>query len=101
MLRLWLVLLVALTITTPAPWLFAQGRCEESGAGLETRNPQPTQPAKVTCTVKATVLSVPLSEALRLYRTGKFDESAAAYNAIISTGGPDAVLAYAGLTAFT
>jgi tetratricopeptide (TPR) repeat protein len=53
----------------------------------------------VTCTVDTSpkTLSVPISHALHLYRTGKFDEAATAYNAIISAGGPDLVLAYTGL----
>ncbi len=61
--------------------------------------PTQTQPATVTCTVDVSpkVLSPPLTEALRLYRTGKFDESVAAYNAIISSGGADTALAYTGL----
>src|SRR6202167_156230 len=50
----------------------------------------------VTCTVDVSpkTLSAPIINALRLYRTGKFDEAAAAYSAIISAGGPDLVLAY-------
>jgi tetratricopeptide (TPR) repeat protein len=53
----------------------------------------------VTCTVDTSpkTFSAPLSNALHLYRTGKFDEAATAYNAIISAGGPDLVLAYTGL----
>jgi tetratricopeptide (TPR) repeat protein/predicted aspartyl protease len=97
MLRYWLVSLVAVTIATSAPWLLAQDAAKTQQPASKAQ-PQPTQPAKVTCPVTAQVLSAPLSEALRLYRTGKFAESAAAYNAIISTGGPDAVLAYAGVT---
>lgn len=50
-----------------------------------------------TCTVSPKVLSVPLTEALRLYRTGKFDKSVAAYNPISLAGSQDAVLAYSGL----
>jgi tetratricopeptide (TPR) repeat protein len=59
-----------------------------------------TQTQTITCTVDTSPkpLSAPLAEALRLYRTGKFDDSAAAYNAIAASGGPDAVLAYTGLT---
>jgi tetratricopeptide (TPR) repeat protein len=53
----------------------------------------------VTCTVDTSpkTFSAPIANALHLYRTGKFDEAAAAYNAVISAGGPDVVLAYTGL----
>jgi tetratricopeptide (TPR) repeat protein len=69
-----------------------------------TKTPTPAsnnqQAAKtVTCTVDTSpkTFSAPISNALHLYRTGKFDDAAAAYNAIISAGGPDMVLAYTGL----
>jgi predicted aspartyl protease len=39
-----------------------------------------------------------MAAALKLYRTGKFAEAIAAYNAIIPAGGTDAAAAYAGLT---
>jgi tetratricopeptide (TPR) repeat protein len=42
-------------------------------------------------------LSGPMAAAVKLYRTGKFDEAIAAYNAIIPAGGPEAAAAYAGL----
>jgi tetratricopeptide (TPR) repeat protein len=56
-------------------------------------------PNTVTCTVDVSpkTLSPAMANALHLYRTGKFDEAAAAYNAAISVGGPDLVLAYIGL----
>ena len=38
-----------------------------------------------------------MAAALKLYRTGKFDEAVAAYNAIVPAGGPEAAAAYAGL----
>jgi Tfp pilus assembly protein PilF/predicted aspartyl protease len=38
-----------------------------------------------------------MAAALKLYRTGKFDEATAAYNAIIPGGGSEAAAAYAGL----
>ncbi len=59
-----------------------------------------TQMQTITCTVDTSPkpLSAPLANALRLYRTGKFDDAAAAYNAIIASGGPEVVLAYTGLT---
>jgi tetratricopeptide (TPR) repeat protein len=42
-------------------------------------------------------MSGPMAAAVKLYRTGKFDEAIAAYNAIIPVGGPEAAAAYAGL----
>jgi Flp pilus assembly protein TadD/predicted aspartyl protease len=59
----------------------------------------PAQASTITCTVDTSpkTLSAPLADALHLYRTGKFDDAATAYNAIIATGGPDVVLAYTGL----
>ncbi len=72
----------------------------------KTSRPQSAPPAgnqqaskTVTCTVDTSTktFSAPIANALHLYRTGKFDEAAAAYNAIISAGGPDPVLAYTGL----
>ena len=42
-------------------------------------------------------LSAPLAAALKLYRTGKFDEAIAAYNAIAPAGGSEAAAAYSGL----
>ena len=76
-----------------APSNAQQGTAAHSGA--------PQKPQTVTCTVDISPkkFSPALTEALRLYRTGKFDDSATAYNAIISSasGGPDEVLAYTGL----
>ena len=70
-----------------------QGTPAQSGASQKSQT--------VTCTVDISPkkFSPALIDALRLYRTGKFDESAAAYNAIISSGsgGPEEVLAYTGL----
>jgi Tfp pilus assembly protein PilF/predicted aspartyl protease len=42
-------------------------------------------------------LTAPMAGALKLYRTGQFDDAIAAYNAIIPTGGSEAAAAYAGL----
>ena len=70
-----------------------QGTPAQSGA--------PQKPQNVTCTVDISPkkFSPALTEALHLYRRGKFDDSAAVYNAIIlsTSGGPDLVLAYTGL----
>src|SRR5580704_968601 len=54
----------------------------------------------VTCPVNAQTappLSPALAAARDLYRTGKFDEAVAAYNAILPSGGADAAAAYAGI----
>jgi len=63
------------------------------------QTPTQTQAQTVTCTVDTSpkTLSAPLADALHLYRTGKFDDAAAAYSVIAASGGPDAVLAYTGL----
>jgi tetratricopeptide (TPR) repeat protein/predicted aspartyl protease len=60
------------------------------------------QPAtqKKVCEINADTappLSGPLAAAQKLYRTGKFDESIAAYNSIIATGVADTAAAYAGV----
>jgi tetratricopeptide (TPR) repeat protein len=72
--------------------------------GASTASPAPQAPAQkpgsVTCAINAQTappLSAPLAAARDLYRTGKFDESIAAYNAIIPSGGAEAAAAYAGL----
>jgi tetratricopeptide (TPR) repeat protein len=74
---------------------------EQQGTPAQSSAPQKPK-SSTTCTVDVSPkkYSPALTEALRLYRTGKFDESAAAYNSIISsgTGGPEEVLAYTGLT---
>ena len=98
-LGLWLGLLVVLVFSEAMPCLRAQDAAKTQP---QPNAPQPTsqgQAKTVTCTVEISgkALSTSLAEALRLYRTGKFDDSAAAYNAIITSGGPDTVLAYAGL----
>ncbi len=63
-------------------------------------SPAPAQNANKVCPVTADTvppLSAPLAAALKLYRTGKFDDAIAAYNAIVPTGGSEAAAAYAGL----
>ena len=55
---------------------------------------------KISCPINSTTvppLSPPLAAARDLFRTGKFDEAIAAYNAIVPLGGTDAAAAYAGL----
>ena len=42
-------------------------------------------------------LTAPMAAALKLYRTGKFDDAISAYDAIIPAGGSEAAAAYAGL----
>ena len=92
---LWLALLFALALSAFMPSLRAQ-----DAAKTPTPPAAQSQTKTVTCTVDTSPkpISAPLAEALHLYRTGKFDDSAAAYNAIIASGGPDVVLAYTGLT---
>jgi hypothetical protein len=89
----WLGLLLVLAFNSYTPSLFAQDTA---------KSPQPSaaQSGTVTCTVELSPkpLSAPLAEALHLYRTGKFDDAVTAYNAIISSSGPDVVLAYTGLS---
>ena len=73
---------------------------QQQGTPAQSSSPQKPK-SSTTCTVDISPkkYSPALTEALRLYRTGRFDDSAAAYNAIISSasGGPDVVLAYIGL----
>ena len=69
--------------------------------GTPAQSSAPPKSQTVTCSVDVSPkkFSPALTEALHLYRTGKFDDSAAAYNAIIASasGGSDEVLAYTGL----
>jgi tetratricopeptide (TPR) repeat protein/predicted aspartyl protease len=81
--------------TAPSAQAAAQ---QESHPG--SASPAPAQNANKVCAVTADTappLSAPLAAALKLYRTGKFDEAISAYNAIVPTGGSDAAAAYAGL----
>jgi predicted aspartyl protease/Flp pilus assembly protein TadD len=91
---LGLGLFAALVLAEFAPSLPAQD-------ATKTQQPPATQshPQTVTCTVDTSPkpLSAPLASALHLYRTGKFDGAVEAYSSIISSGGPDLVLAYTGL----
>lgn len=60
----------------------------------------PSQSGSKVCTVTAETappLSAPMAVGLKLYRTGKFDEAIAAYNAVVPAGGPEAAAAYAGI----
>jgi tetratricopeptide (TPR) repeat protein/predicted aspartyl protease len=66
--------------------------------------PAPSSPSSkngsAVCAVNpetAPPLSAPMAAALKLYRTGKFDDAIAAYNAILPAGGSEAAAAYAGL----
>jgi tetratricopeptide (TPR) repeat protein/predicted aspartyl protease len=101
-------LLFALALSAFAPSLHPQEaekpQQAPSAPVQDAAKPQPapaaqSQPQTVTCTVDTSPkpLSPALADALHLYRTGKFDDAAAAYNAIVASGGPDAVLAYTGL----
>lgn len=102
-LRLGLLLALSLNASTPSLRAQDTAKSQQPPARDAAKPPQPSaappQSGTVTCTIEVSPkpLSAPLTEALHLYRTGKFDDAAAAYNAIISSGGPDLVLAYTGL----
>jgi tetratricopeptide (TPR) repeat protein len=72
---------------------------EQQGTSAQSSVSQKSQTVTCTVDISPKKFSPAITEALHLYRTGKFDDSAAAYNAIISSasGGPDLVLAYTGL----
>jgi tetratricopeptide (TPR) repeat protein len=94
-----LVVSIAAITVALAPSVPAQGAAKtpQSQSAPPASNQQASK--TVTCTVDNSpkTFSAPISNALHLYRTGKFDEAATAYNALISAGGPDLVLAYTGL----
>jgi predicted Zn-dependent protease len=102
-LRLGLLLALALNASTASLRAQDPAKSQPAPAQDAAKPPQPSatpaQSGTVTCTVDVSPkpLSAPLAEALHLYRTGKFDDAVTAYNAIISSGGPDVVLAYTGL----
>ena len=63
-------------------------------------NSAPPKNGSLVCAVTADTvpaLSPELAAALELYRSEKFDEAIAAYNAILPAGGSEAAAAYAGL----
>jgi tetratricopeptide (TPR) repeat protein len=85
--------------------------CIPPVAGAQGSQQQPALPqsaaaakqnsGSITCPINPQTvppLSGPLAAARDLYRTGKFDDAIAAYNAIIPNGGDDAAAAYAGLS---
>jgi tetratricopeptide (TPR) repeat protein len=82
-----------------APSVSAQGAAKTSQpqSAPQTSNQQASKAITCTVDVSPKTLSAPIANALHLYRTGKFDDAAAAYKAIISADGPDLVLAYTGL----
>jgi tetratricopeptide (TPR) repeat protein len=93
------LLSTALAIATLEPAPRAQDAAKPQQPASNTPPQVSTQPRTVTCNIPPPkVLSAPLAEALHLYRTGHFDESASAYQAIIAAGAPDIADAYAGLT---
>ena len=85
--------------------LSASAPPSEAGA-QQTSSPSaasasPSQNGGKACTVTAETappLSAPMAAALKLYRTGKFDEAIAAYTAILPAGGSETAAAYAGIT---
>lgn len=85
----------------PEPLIPAAQSQKQAPTPAVTPQAAPAQKGTVVCAITAEtapVLSAPLSSAQELYRTGRFDEAVAAYNAIVSNGGTDAAAAYAGLT---
>jgi tetratricopeptide (TPR) repeat protein/predicted aspartyl protease len=73
---------------------------EAASAQTPAQNSPAQQAGKVVCPVTAETnppLSAALAGALVLYRTGKFEEAIAAYNAVAPIGGSEAAAAYAGL----
>jgi tetratricopeptide (TPR) repeat protein len=94
-----LVVSIAAITVALAPSVPAQDAAKTPQAQSAPQTSNQQAPKTVTCTVdtSAKTFSSPIATALHLYRTGKFDEAAAAYNAIISAGGPDLVLSYTGL----
>jgi tetratricopeptide (TPR) repeat protein len=78
----------------------AEDLAEAAGAQTPGQNSPAQQTGKVVCPVTAVTnppLSPALASALTLYRTGKFDEAIAAYNAELPIGGSEAATAYSGL----
>jgi tetratricopeptide (TPR) repeat protein len=94
-----LVVSIAAITVALAPSVPAQDTAKTPQAQSAPQTGNQQAPKTVTCTVDTSpkTFSTPIANALHLYRTGKFDEAAAAYNALISAGGPDLVLAYTGL----
>jgi len=72
----------------------------QSSPESSPQNSPGQQAGKLVCSVTAETnppLSPALAGALTLYRTGKFDEAIAAYNAVVPIGGGEAAAAYSGL----
>jgi tetratricopeptide (TPR) repeat protein len=97
-LAILLAFLAAITVAL-APPVSAQSAAKTPQAQPAPQTSNQQAPKNVTCTVDVSpkTLSASIANALHLYRTGKFDEAASAYNAVISAGGTDLVLAYTGL----
>jgi tetratricopeptide (TPR) repeat protein/predicted aspartyl protease len=98
-LGLWLGLLVVLVFSEAMPCLRSQDSAKTQTRASAPQTTSQGQAKTLPCTVETSrkAVSTSLAEALRLYNTGKLDDAVGAYNAIITSGGPDAVLAYAGL----
>lgn len=96
---LGLASLVALARAQDAAKAPAAQNNQQQGSTAQADAPQKSQTVTCTVDISPKKFSPKLTEALHLYRTGKFDDSAADYNAIISSasGGPDEVPAYTGL----
>jgi len=82
----------------------ATAQSQAPAAQKSSDAPAPGSPSpknnSTVCSVNpetAPPLTAPMAAALRLYRTGQFDDAIAAYNAILPAGGSEAAAAYAGL----
>jgi tetratricopeptide (TPR) repeat protein len=107
----FLFLLLALTLVIGARGLFAQAPQQTASAATPATTPTPAATPQSATTAAAptpvspspasrsqsAVMSPALLHAQGLYRSGKFDQAAAEYNAIIAGNGPDTAAAYAGL----
>jgi tetratricopeptide (TPR) repeat protein len=84
----------------PSATAQSQAAAAQKNSDAPAPSPNPSKNGNMVCTVSAETappLTAPMAAALKLYRTGKFDEALAAYSAILPAGGPDAAAAYAGL----
>jgi tetratricopeptide (TPR) repeat protein len=92
----------------------SEGRAGQAGQAspAQVASPASQPPAQASATPAASAsrtivcpvtsetappLSAPLAAAQKLYRTGKFDEAIAAYQAVVPAGGSEAAAGYAGL----
>jgi tetratricopeptide (TPR) repeat protein/predicted aspartyl protease len=78
----------------------SQAAAAQKGSDAPAPNSSSPKSGSTVCTVNpetAPPLTAAMAAALKLYRTGEFDNAIAAYNALIPAGGSEAAAAYAGL----